>query len=221
MPALSMPSLPNLGGDDAKPPEPVSVDSEPNVEEAEMPANTPRRPGTPAPTELAGVGAAGLLAGGILGDVVATTAGVSLSGEVLTDAAALGGALLGGFGIYAATRPDEAGELARTVGGGVANVSSAYVDLAKAEVEYNVVSAQRAAVAKVEQTVDDIKAIPTNVKLAAEERARQTAAKLAALPTELKEAAAKSADDAAASLKAKANERIEALGVKRAPPSDD
>ena len=37
------------------------------------------------------------------------------------------------------------------MGGGVANVSAAYVDLAKAEVEYSVVSAQRAAVAKVEE----------------------------------------------------------------------
>jgi hypothetical protein len=36
------------------------------------------------------------------------------------------------------------------VGGGVANVSVAYVDLAKAELEYNVVSAQRKAISKVE-----------------------------------------------------------------------
>jgi hypothetical protein len=37
------------------------------------------------------------------------------------------------------------------VGGGVANVTGAYVDLAKAEVEFKIVSTQRQAVAKVEE----------------------------------------------------------------------
>ena len=69
-----------------------------------------------------GAGAAGAIGGAILADVAVTTAGIGLTGELLTDAAAVGAVLLGAGTVYATTRPDEAGEAARFVGGAVSNV---------------------------------------------------------------------------------------------------
>ena len=57
------------------------------------------------------------------GDAALTAANVGLTGELITDAALIGAAVLGGSAIYAANRPDEAGEAARFVGGSVANVT--------------------------------------------------------------------------------------------------
>ena len=63
---------------------------------------------------LVGAGVAGAAVGGVLTDVVLGAAGVSLTGELLTDAAVVGAVGLGGAAAYAATRPDEAGEVTRS-----------------------------------------------------------------------------------------------------------
>ena len=57
--------------------------------------------------ELAGAAASGALGGALLGEIALTSAGLTLTGELVADAAAAGAALLGGLGLYAATRPDE------------------------------------------------------------------------------------------------------------------
>ena len=84
----------------------------------------------PSTSASIGAGITGAVAGGILADSLVTAANVGLTGELLTDAGVVGAVLLGGGAVYAAQRPDEAGEAARFVGGSVANVTGAYAELA-------------------------------------------------------------------------------------------
>jgi hypothetical protein len=99
-----------------------------------------------------------------LADVAVTAAGVGLTGELLTDAAALGAVAVGGAAVYAATRPDEAGEAARFVGGSVANVTQAYSELAALQAELALLEQQKKAQAAVDSFVEDVSAIPGNVQ---------------------------------------------------------
>jgi hypothetical protein len=93
---------------------------------------------------LFGAGLAGAAIGGVLADVAVTSAGVGLSGELLTDAALAGAIFIGGLGAYAATRPDEAGEAARFVGGAVSDTTSAYAELAALNAELALLEQPRA-----------------------------------------------------------------------------
>ena len=113
---------------------------------------------------LLGAGVAGAAVGGVLADVAVTAAGVGITGELLTDAAAVGAVALGGAAAYAATRPDEAGAAARFVGGSVANTTSAYAELAAVSAELALLEQQQKAISKVDETVASAKALPGEVK---------------------------------------------------------
>ena len=85
-----------------------------------LPQEPPPPPPAPSPVPesgvdgtLIGAGVAGAAVGGVFTDVLLGAAGVSMTGELLTDAAVVGAVGLGGAAAYAATRPDEAGEVKR------------------------------------------------------------------------------------------------------------
>jgi len=109
------------------------------------------------------VGVTGAVAGSVLADALVSAAGVGLTGEVLSDAAAVGAVLLGGGAIYAAAQPGEAGEAARFVGGSVANVTSSYAELAKLEAEIALAEQQQKAQAAIDETVAEISATPGRI----------------------------------------------------------
>ena len=119
--------MPNLG------------DGLPNLD-APLPFDEPPPPPPPPPpsvgpvggidSSLLGAGVAGAAVGSVLADAAVGAAGIGLTGGLLTDAAVAGAGVLGGATAYAATRPDEAGEAARFVGGAVANTTGAYAELA-------------------------------------------------------------------------------------------
>jgi hypothetical protein len=92
-----------------------------------------------------------------------TATGVSISGELLTDAAAVGAVVLGGGAIYAAAQPGKAGEAARFVGGSVANVTAAYAELAQLEAEIALLEQQQKAKAKIDAAVSEIVATPGRI----------------------------------------------------------
>jgi hypothetical protein len=106
------------------------------------------------------VGVTGALGGAVLADALVTATGVSMSGELLADAAAVGAVMLGGGALYAATQPGQAGEAARYVGGSVANVTAAYAELAALEAEIALLEQQQKAQAKIDATVSNIVATP-------------------------------------------------------------
>lgn len=110
-----------------------------------------------------GAGLTGALGGAVIGDAALTAANVGLTGELITDAALIGAAVLGGGAIYAANRPDEAGEAARFVGGSVANVTSAYVELAQVNAELALLEKQREARAAIDGAVGRVQATPGRV----------------------------------------------------------
>ena len=122
LPELEAPQLPS----------PSSVSSIFDAESAPEPeevAPISADPVVPVDGPLVGAGLAGAAVGGVLADVLTAGAGATLTGELLTDAAAVGAVALGGAAAYAATRPDEAGEAARFVGGAVANTTQAYAEV--------------------------------------------------------------------------------------------
>eukprot|EP00962_Isochrysis_galbana_P002805 scaffold773_cov114-Isochrysis_galbana.AAC.15 len=110
-----------------------------------------------------GIGVTGALGGAVLADALITATGVSMSGELLADAAAVGAVMLGGGALYAATQPGQAGEAVRFVGGSVANVTAAYAELAALEAEIALLEQQQKARAKIEATVSEITATPGRI----------------------------------------------------------
>mmetsp|Transcript_127072 Transcript_127072/g.220179 ORF Transcript_127072/g.220179 Transcript_127072/m.220179 type:complete len:339 (+) Transcript_127072:79-1095(+) len=84
---------------------------------------------------LVGAGVAGAAVGGVLADMAVGVTSAGVSGEVLADAAAVGAVALGGAAVYAASRPDEAGEAARLVGNTVAQHAGTYAELASVKAE--------------------------------------------------------------------------------------
>jgi len=121
---------------------------------------------------------AGAAIGGVLADAAVTASGVGLSGELLTDAAAVGAVALGGLGVYAATRPDEAGAAARFVGGSVANTTSAYAELAAVNAELALLEQQQKVLESVDQTVEKAKALPGEVAQTVSEAPKKAAASI-------------------------------------------
>merc|ERR1740129_298930 len=109
---------------------------------------------------LVGAGVSGAVLGGILTDV----AGVGITGELVTDAAAVAAVLTGVGAAYAATRPDEAGEAARFVGGAVANTTAAYAELAAINAEIAVLKKQQEAQAAIDAKIAQVKAVPGEVQ---------------------------------------------------------
>ena len=67
-----------------------------------------------------------------------------------------GGRELTARAAYAATRPDEAGEAARFVGGAVANTTSAYAELAAVSAELAVLEQQQKAQAAADAAVNEV-----------------------------------------------------------------
>jgi len=155
----------------------LESDESPKAEPAPSAAGSPGVDST-----LVGAGVAGAAVGGVLTDVVLGAAGVSLTGELLTDAAAVGAVGLGGAAVYAATRPDEAGEAARFVGGAVANTTSAYAELASVSAELAVLEQQQKAQAIIDQKVAQAKALPGDVQATVEKTVTETMAAAKAAP---------------------------------------
>ena len=123
-------------------------------------------PPAPVSTEagtFAGAGVAAAAVGGVLADAAVTASGVGLSGELLTDAALVGAVALGGLGVYAASRPDEAGQAARFVGGAVANTTTAYAELAAVNAELALLEQQQKVLSAVDEATATAKAIPGEV----------------------------------------------------------
>ena len=179
-PSFSMPSfsLPSFGAEEPEiepepEPEPTGLfggffddlledDEEEEEPEPEPPAAPPSLL-DPETSAKIGAGLTGALGGAVIGDAALTAANVGLTGELITDAALIGAAVLGGGAIYAANRPDEAGEAARFVGGSVANVTSAYVELAQVNAELALLEKQREARAAIDGAVADVQATPGRV----------------------------------------------------------
>ena len=137
---------------------------------------------------------------GVLADVLTAGAGTALTGELLTDAAAIGAVALGGAAAYAATRPDEAGEAARFVGGAVANTTTAYAELAAVNAELALLEQQQAVQAKIDRTVQD-----------AQNKIDQTVYDIQATPGRLQDKAAQTAVDTAAAVKAAPGKTADAI----------
>jgi len=182
-------------------------------EEEEVVVEPPPPPPAPSPVPesgvdgaLIGAGVAGAAVGGVFTDVLLGAAGVSMTGELLTDAAVVGAVGLGGAAAYAATRPDEAGEAARFVGGAVANTTSAYVELASVSAELAVLEQQQKAQALVDAKVAQAKALPGDVKASVEATVSETVANVQAVP---KSAVAK-AKDALSSVQSSAQSQLDA-----------
>lgn len=152
---------------------------------------------------ILGAGVAGLAVGGVLSDAVVGVVG-GLSGEALVDAAAVGGIAIGSAAAYAAaTRPEEAGEAARFIGGAVANTTSAYAELAKINAELVLLEQQQQVqtavddkVQKVQNAIDErvakVKAIPSQVQ-----------SKVTEIVEVVKAAPQKAVDEIASSVKSK------------------
>ena len=107
-----------------------------------------------------GAGAAAAVTGGVVADAIVSAAGATMTGELLTDAAAVGAVLAGSLGVYAASQPDEAGEAARFVGGSVANVTQSYAELAALNAEMALLEQQSKVQEAVDETVENVKAAP-------------------------------------------------------------
>ena len=125
------------------------------------------------------------MAGGSLADSLLTVANVGLTGELLTDAGVIGAVLLGGGAVYAAGRPDEAGEAARFVGGSVANVTGAYAELAAVNAELAVLEQQQKAQEALDDKIAEISALPGQVQAKTLAAADETAAAVKAAPRNL------------------------------------
>ena len=199
---ISLPDLPTGGGSPA-PSAPPSFEP-PNIfGDAAPPSPPPPAPmvaGVDPSSELLGAGVAGAAVGGVLADVLTAGAGTALTGELLTDAAAIGAVALGGAAAYAATRPDEAGEAARFVGGAVANTTTAYAELAAVNAELALLEQQQAVQAKIDRTVQD-----------AQNKIDQTVYDIQATPGRLQDKAAQTAVDTAAAVKAAPRKTADAI----------
>ena len=139
----------------------------------------------PSTSASIGAGITGAVAGGILADSLLTVANVGLTGELLTDAGVIGAVLLGGGAVYAAGRPDEAGEAARFVGGSVANVTGAYAELAAVNAELAVLEQQQKAQEALDDKIAEISALPGQVQAKTLAAADETAAAVKAAPKNL------------------------------------
>jgi ribonuclease HI len=128
---------------------------------------------------------AGAAVGGVLADIAVGAAGMGLTGELLTDAAAVGAVAVGGAAVYAATRPDEAGEAARFVGGAVANTTTAYAELAAVSAELALLEQQQKAQAAIDEKVAAAKALPEDIKTTVEKTVTETVAAAKAAPENL------------------------------------
>jgi len=203
-------SLPKLELEAIAPPPPAAVEPEPldlpeqtEAERAPLAANK-------ATGELLGAGAAGAVAGGILADILVTSAGIGFTGEVLTDAAAIGAVVLGGGAVYAASRPDEAGEAARFVGGSVANVTTAYAEVAALNAELAILERKRQAMAKVDETVGKLRAAPKRAKDAIEKTVTSAVDAAVAAPTNAANTISQTVSSSLRSAQAKAKAELEA-----------
>ena len=139
----------------------------------------------PSTSASIGAGITGAVAGGILADSLLTVANVGLTGELLTDAGVIGAVLLGGGAVYAAQRPDEAGEAARFVGGSVANVTGAYAELAAVNAELALLEQQQKAQEALDDKIAEISALPGQVQAKTLAAADETAAAVKAAPGNL------------------------------------
>ena len=101
--------------------------------------------------------------GGVLTDVALGTAGVSLTGELATDAA-VGAVALGGATEVPRRIDDEAGEAARSWAGAVANTTSAYAELAAVNAELALLEQQARVQGAIDEKVAEVKAIPGKVQ---------------------------------------------------------
>jgi len=164
LPKLELPKLDSLGGGEPAVEQPrIDVPEDVDDVEDDKPAAS-TGPIDTATGEIIGAGVTGVVAGGILADIALGAAGVGLTGELLTDAAVVGAVALGGAAVYATTQPDEAGEAARFVGGSVANVTSAYTEVAALNAELAILEQKRNTMAKVDKTVANVKAAPGKAK---------------------------------------------------------
>ena len=179
-PSFTMPSfsLPSFGAEEPEiepepEPEPTGLFGgffddllEDDEEEEEPEPEPPAAPPSildPETSAKIGAGLTGALGGAVIGDAALTAANVGLTGELITDAALIGAAVLGGGAIYAANRPDEAGEAARFVGGSVANITAAQWELAQVNAELALLEKQREARAAIDGAVADVQATPGRV----------------------------------------------------------
>ena len=87
-----------------------------------------------------------------------------------------------GAAAYAATRPDEAGQAARFVGGAVANTTSAYAELAAVSAELAVLEQQQRAQAAIDEKVAEVQALPGQVQSKIEATVDETVAAVKAAP---------------------------------------
>lgn len=157
-----MPSIPSLSDDQETVPEGID---EPAPDFDDITPSTSAGVGSMSvDPALLGAGVTGAAVGGVLADAALTAAGVGLTGELLTDAAAVGAVVLGTGAAYAATRPDEAGRAARFVGGAVANTTGAYAELAAVSAELAVLEQQQKALAAIDGKVAEAKALPGEIK---------------------------------------------------------
>ena len=146
----------------------------------------------PSTSASIGAGITGAVAGGILADSLVTAANVGLTGELLTDAGVVGAVLLGGGAVYAAQRPDEAGEAARFVGGSVANVTGAYAELAAVNAELALLEQQQKAQEAIDNKIAEISALPGQAQAKALETADEAVAAVKAAPQNLVDSVTKS-----------------------------
>lgn len=118
--------------DEGSEPEEESVPSEVNSDDT---SDSDVEAITATAGTLVGAGVAGAAVGGVLADMAVGVTGAATSGELLVDAAAAGAVALGGAAVFAATRPDVAGDAARKVGSKVNDIADSYTELARVKAE--------------------------------------------------------------------------------------
>lgn len=198
-----MPSLPDLSNDQETVPETPDFDDD---EPLDFGAPTSASPGN----SLFGAGLAGAAIGGVLADVAVTSAGVGLSGELLTDAALAGAIFIGGLGAYAATRPDEAGEAARFVGGAVSDTTSAYAELAALNAELALLEQQQKALKALDSVALKVQALPGEVVEGVTTTVTETVETVKAAPQKVTETISNRVRNTISSIQSEAQAQLDA-----------
>lgn len=198
-----MPSLPDLSNDQETVPETPDFDDD---EPIDFGAPTSASSGN----SLFGAGLAGAAIGGVLADVAVTSAGVGLSGELLTDAALAGAIFIGGLGAYAATRPDEAGEAARFVGGAVSDTTSAYAELAALNAELALLEQQQKALKALDSVALKVQALPGEVVEGVTTTVTETVETVKAAPQKMTETISNRVRNTISSIQSEAQAQLDA-----------